>query len=107
EKTTYHPLKQKIKTLLEIMKSTLTSGKDIMISGFGEFQVNERSPRKGRNLESSYWEFDDNSSCRPLLEEKYVQDKTIYNKRRLWYILRKFIVMDSSSPDRLDSFISF
>lgn len=35
--------------LLEIMKSTLASGEDIMISGFGKFQVNEKAPRKGRN----------------------------------------------------------
>lgn len=31
------------------MKSTLASGEDIMISGFGKFQVNEKAPRKGRN----------------------------------------------------------
>jgi len=38
-----------LKTLLEIMKGTLSSGEDIMISGFGKFQVNEKAPRKGRN----------------------------------------------------------
>ena len=32
-----------------ITKSTLTSGEDLMISGFGKFQVNEKKPRKGRN----------------------------------------------------------
>ena len=41
--------KDTIETLLEIMKSTLASGEDIMISGFGKFQVNEKAPRKGRN----------------------------------------------------------
>jgi integration host factor subunit alpha len=41
--------KDSIETLLEIMKSTLKSGEDIMISGFGKFQVNEKAPRKGRN----------------------------------------------------------
>ena len=41
--------KDALETLLEIMKSTLASGEDIMISGFGKFQVNEKSPRKGRN----------------------------------------------------------
>ena len=41
--------KDTLETLLEIMKSTLASGEDIMISGFGKFQVNEKSPRKGRN----------------------------------------------------------
>ena len=28
---------------------TLASGEDIMITGFGRFQVNEKAPRKGRN----------------------------------------------------------
>ena len=38
-----------IESLLEIIKSTLAKGEDIMISGFGKFQVNEKAPRKGRN----------------------------------------------------------
>jgi integration host factor subunit alpha len=38
-----------VEELLEIMKSTLASGQDIMISGFGKFQVNEKAARKGRN----------------------------------------------------------
>ena len=38
-----------IEELLEIMKSTLASEEDVMISGFGKFQVNKKSPRKGRN----------------------------------------------------------
>lgn len=41
--------KNTIETLLGIMKSTLASGEEIMISGFGKFQVNEKAPRKGRN----------------------------------------------------------
>ena len=41
--------KETIEHLLEIMKSTLASGEEIMISGFGKFQVNEKAPRKGRN----------------------------------------------------------
>jgi len=41
--------KRTIETLLEIIKSTLASGEDLMISGFGKFQVNEKAPRKGRN----------------------------------------------------------
>ena len=41
--------KDTLETLLEIMKSTLASGEDIMISNFGKFQVNEKAPRKGRN----------------------------------------------------------
>ena len=41
--------KEVLDTLIEIMKSTLASGEDIMVSGFGKFQVIEKSPRKGRN----------------------------------------------------------
>ena len=41
--------KDTIEHLLEIMKETMASGEDIMISGFGKFQVNEKAPRKGRN----------------------------------------------------------
>ena len=41
--------KDTIEHLLEILKSALASGEDVMISGFGKFQVNEKAPRKGRN----------------------------------------------------------
>lgn len=41
--------KDTIETLLETIKSTLAPGEDIMITGFGKFQVNEKAPRKGRN----------------------------------------------------------
>ena len=34
---------------LEIIKSTIANGEDIMISGFGKFCVNEKKARKGRN----------------------------------------------------------
>ena len=38
-----------VETLLEIIKSTLVSGEDVMISGFGKFCVKEKMERKGRN----------------------------------------------------------
>ena len=38
-----------IETLLEIMKKTLESGEDVLISGFGKFCVKEKRERKGRN----------------------------------------------------------
>jgi len=38
-----------VETLLEIMKKTLESGDDVMISGFGKFKVKEKNARKGRN----------------------------------------------------------
>jgi integration host factor subunit alpha len=41
--------KDTVEELLEIVKTTLADGEDIMISGFGKFQVNEKASRKGRN----------------------------------------------------------
>lgn len=38
-----------VETLLEIMKKSLESGEDLLISGFGKFCVNEKRERKGRN----------------------------------------------------------
>ena len=38
-----------VETLLEIIKRTLTSGEDVLVSGFGKFCVNEKKERKGRN----------------------------------------------------------
>ena len=38
-----------VETLLEIIKSTLASGEDVLVSGFGRFCVNEKKERKGRN----------------------------------------------------------
>ena len=35
--------------LLEIIKSTLASGEDVMISGFGKFSVKNKKERRGRN----------------------------------------------------------
>ena len=38
-----------IEDLLEVIKRTLTSGEDLLISGFGKFCVKEKRERKGRN----------------------------------------------------------
>ncbi len=38
-----------IETLLEIIKSTLESGEDVLISRFGKFCVKEKHERRGRN----------------------------------------------------------
>ena len=38
-----------VETLLEIIKRTLESGEDVMVSGFGKFCVKEKKERKGRN----------------------------------------------------------
>ena len=38
-----------VETLLEIIKSGLSSGEDVLISGFGKFCVREKRERRGRN----------------------------------------------------------
>ena len=38
-----------VDTLLEIMKTTLEQGEDVLISGFGKFCVRDKSRRRGRN----------------------------------------------------------
>ncbi len=38
-----------VEALLEIMKSTLASGDDVLISGLGKFCVKDKAARKGRN----------------------------------------------------------
>jgi integration host factor subunit alpha len=38
-----------VETLLEIIKKTLESGEDVLVSGFGKFCVKEKRARRGRN----------------------------------------------------------
>ncbi len=38
-----------IESLLEIIKSTLEKGEDVLISGFGKFCVKNKDKRRGRN----------------------------------------------------------
>ena len=38
-----------VEKLIEIIKSTLASGDDVLISGFGKYCVNDKKERKGRN----------------------------------------------------------
>ena len=38
-----------VETLIEIIKSTLEDGEDVLVSGFGKFCVNYKKQRKGRN----------------------------------------------------------
>jgi integration host factor subunit alpha len=38
-----------VETLLEIIKSNLESGEDVLVSGFGKFQVKDKRVRRGRN----------------------------------------------------------
>jgi integration host factor subunit alpha len=46
------PRKQSIETveaLIELVKATLASGDDVLVSGFGKFSVKTKHQRKGRN----------------------------------------------------------
>ena len=38
-----------IEVLIEIIKKTLESGEDLLISGFGKFCVKDKTERRGRN----------------------------------------------------------
>ena len=38
-----------VETLLEIIKSTLESGEDVLVTGFGKFCVKLKKERRGRN----------------------------------------------------------
>jgi integration host factor subunit alpha len=38
-----------VESLLDIIKETLESGEDVLVSGFGKFCVKEKKERKGRN----------------------------------------------------------
>ena len=38
-----------VETMLEIIKSTLQSGEDVLISGFGKFCLKQKAKRRGRN----------------------------------------------------------
>jgi integration host factor subunit alpha len=38
-----------VEIILEVIKSTLESGEDVLVSGFGKFCVREKRERRGRN----------------------------------------------------------
>ena len=38
-----------VETVLELIKRSLESGEDVLISGFGKFSLRQRAKRKGRN----------------------------------------------------------
>jgi integration host factor subunit alpha len=38
-----------VETLLEIIKQSLASGEDLLVSGFGKFCVHDKLARRGRN----------------------------------------------------------
>jgi integration host factor subunit alpha len=38
-----------VESVLETVKTSLSNGEDVLISGFGKFSVKKKAPRKGRN----------------------------------------------------------
>ena len=42
-----------VETLIEIIKKTLVSGDDVLVSGFGKFNVRDKESTEG--TESGYW----------------------------------------------------
>jgi len=41
--------KDLVHTIFELMKKSLESGDDVLISGFGKFSIRTKAPRRGRN----------------------------------------------------------
>ena len=46
---THRKSTETLEILLELIKTTLASGDDMMISGFGKFRVKKKKRRRGRN----------------------------------------------------------
>jgi len=44
-----HKSSKIVENLLELVKNSLESGEDVLISGFGKFCVTEKRERRGRN----------------------------------------------------------
>lgn len=42
-----------VERTLEIMKSAMSEGEDILVSGFGKFMVKEKAARRGRNPQTN------------------------------------------------------
>jgi len=69
-----------VETLLESIKQAMESGEDVMISGFGKFEVKDKQERKGRNpvtgndmilpgKESAYVQVCWQNVCRPTISD--------------------------------------
>ena len=41
--------RETVEIVLDVIKQALASGEDVLISGFGKFEVKEKGARKGRN----------------------------------------------------------
>ncbi|PIE60087.1 MAG: integration host factor subunit alpha [Desulfobulbus propionicus] len=40
---------QSVETFLALAKDSLISGQDLLLSGFGKFNIKDKNPRRGRN----------------------------------------------------------
>lgn len=38
-----------VETFIQLVKESLISGEDLLLSGFGKFNVKDKKPRRGRN----------------------------------------------------------
>ena len=66
---------QLIETLLTIIKSTLASGEDVMISGFGKFHIMNNDQRRVRTIQTANQVIPEAQrvvtfQCSPVLERK-------------------------------------
>jgi integration host factor subunit alpha len=41
-----------LESVLEIIKTSLSTGEDVLVSGFGRFSLMKKAPRRGRNLQT-------------------------------------------------------
>jgi integration host factor subunit alpha len=41
--------REAVETILQTIKSSLENGDDVLLTGFGKFNVSDKSARKGRN----------------------------------------------------------
>ena len=48
-----HLSRSVVERLFDIMKKTMESGEDLLISGFGKFVVKEKAARRGRNPQTA------------------------------------------------------
>ena len=52
-KLTKNMAREAVETILQTMKVSLENGDDILLSGFGKFNVRAKSERKGRNPQTT------------------------------------------------------
>jgi integration host factor subunit alpha len=48
-KMTKAQAREAVETILNLLKASLENGEDVLLSGFGKFNVKAKSARKGRN----------------------------------------------------------